>query len=371
MHTWDRDLLHQMRRKALWMCIEEACTYVLVQKAFHLFTNISRHVSIRIFFTGNRIPFRFDKGMFSVCIPSNLNYLIIYSQTRNFVLDTEPPPPASSSTTKQQKSRQKGDSSRKDKRRPSHSRMERRKTREADDDEDHHPSDPELFDDYNLEAVEDGDFEPGEDSQVGTEKSTSVDVKMEEDEQGLDSRPSRYHEAGKASRVEDTGTSLDTGDDDEPKPKLTLELKYRAFSNFNRCLCVVVEPWPPQRSDTRAPSLAPSTKTRASSVALDASESSTNYAQRAKTPLFLPDLDDEPTTLNPSHFRTLPPVPLFNDRPTGGDADDVEEWGDSTALMQFSQMLNATGRVSGGDVEDEDEFDGTVLFADADEAKEL
>ncbi|KAH9977912.1 hypothetical protein BGW80DRAFT_782710 [Lactifluus volemus] len=92
-------------------------------------------------------------------------------KTRNFVLDTEPPPPASSSTTKQQKSRQKGDSSRKDKRRPSHSRMERRKTREADDDEDHHPSDPELFDDYNLEAVEDGDFEPGEDSQVARKRA--------------------------------------------------------------------------------------------------------------------------------------------------------------------------------------------------------
>jgi hypothetical protein len=261
--------------------------------------------------------------------------------------------------------------------------MARRKTREGkaaerregDDDEDHHPSDPELFDDdYELEAVEDGDFEPGEDSQVSTEKgtrSTSVDVKMEEDEQGLHSKPSQYHEAGKAPRVEDTGTSLDTGDDDEPKPKLTLELKYRAFSNFNRCLCVVVEPWPPQRSDTRAPSLAPSTMTRASSVAPAASESSANYAQRAKTPLFLPDLDEEPASLNPSHFRTLPPVPLFNDHPTGGDTDDVEEWGDSTALMQFSQMLNATGRVSGGDVEDEDEFDGTVLFADADEAKEL
>jgi hypothetical protein len=277
------------------------------------------------------------------------------------VLDTEPPPPALSSTTsnKQQKSRKKGDSSRKDRRKTREGKAGER--READDDEDHHPSDPEIFDDCDLEAVEGGDFEPGEDPQVSTEKSTSVDVKMEEDE----------HEAGKASRVEDTGTSLDIGDDDEPKPKLTLELKYRAFSNFNRCLCVVVEPWPPQRSDTRAPSLAPSIATRASSVVPAASESSANYGQRAKTPLFLPDLDDEPAAFNPSHFRTLPPVPLFNDRPTGSDADDVEEWGDSTALMQFSQMLNATGRVSGGDVEDEDEFDGTVLFADADEAKEL
>jgi hypothetical protein len=40
-------------------------------------------------------------------------------------------------------------------------------------------------------------------------------------------------------------------------------------------------------------------------------------------------------------------------------------------LMQFSQMLSATGRAGGADVEEEDEFDGTALFADADEAKEL
>jgi hypothetical protein len=51
--------------------------------------------------------------------------------------------------------------------------------------------------------------------------------------------------------------------------------------------------------------------------------------------------------------------------------DDAEgEWDESTSLMQFSQMLSATGRV-GVDVEEEDEFDGTALFADADEAKEL
>jgi len=191
---------------------------------------------------------------------------------------------------------------------------------------------------------------------------------MEEDEQGPP-QTNRSRTTGKSSRVEDTGSSLEIGDDDEPKPKLTLELKYRAFSNFSRCLCVVVEPWVPPRSDTRAPSLARSAVTREASVAPTISESSESRDQRAKTPLFLPDVDDEPATLSPSRFRTLPPVPLFNDPPAGRDTDDMEEWGDSTALMQFSQMLNATGRGAG--VEDEDEFDGTVLFADADEAKEL
>jgi hypothetical protein len=284
--------------------------------------------------------------------------------------------------------KQKGVSSRKDRHKSSHSRPKKRKTRGgkatarsegSEDDENYHPSDSELFDDYDPEADGDGDFEMGEDPQADTTEGTrrtaevnaEVDVKVEEDDEQVPPRTKPYHTTGKSSRVEDTGTSLETGDDDEPKPKLTLELKYRAFPNFNRCLCVVVEPWPPQRSDTRAPSVAPSAATRASSVAPTASESGTSRGQRSKTPLFLPDLDDESATLSPSRFRTLPPVPLFNDRPTGRDTDDVEEWGDNTDLMQFSQMLNATGRMSGADVDDEDEFDGTVLFADADEAKEL
>ncbi|KAI0251278.1 hypothetical protein BJV78DRAFT_477167 [Lactifluus subvellereus] len=306
----------------------------------------------------------------------------VLTKTRNFVLDTEPPLPASSSTTKQQMDRQKGNSSRKYQRRPSLSWTKRRKTRgsktterseeDEEEDENYHPSDSDLFDDHDLEVDEDGDFEAEEDPHASTTKGTrsttevnaEVDVKMEEDEQ-------RSHTTGKSSRVEGAGSSLEMGDDDEPKPKLTLELKYRAFSNFNRCLCVVVEPWVPQRSDARAPSLAPSAVTREASVAPTISESSESCDQRAKTPLFLPDLDDEPATRSPSRFRTLPPVPLFNDPPTGRDTDDMEEWGDSTALMQFSQMLNATGRVSGAGVEDEDEFDGTVLFADADEAKGL
>lgn len=254
--------------------------------------------------------------------------------------------------------------------------MER--SEDDDDDENYHPSDSELFDDHNPEADDDGDFETEEDPQVSTTKgtrsttkeTTEVDVKIEEDEQGLP-QTKRSRTTGKSSRVEDTVSSLEMGDDDEPKPKLTLELKYRAFPNFNRCLCVVVEPWVPQRSDNRALSLAPSAVTREASVAPTISESSESRDQRAKTPLFLPDLDDEPGTLGSSHFRTLPPVPLFNDPPTSRDTDDMEEWGDSTALMQFSQMLNATGKVSGAGGEDEDEFDGTVLFADADEAKEL
>jgi len=253
----------------------------------------------------------------------------------------------------------------------------------GDDEEDYHAGDSESFGGDDLSADEDGEFEMSEILNKGTTKGTAgvtdettrVDVKVEEDEHGLPQiKPSSS--TAESSHIEETGEPIEVDEDDEPKPKLALELKYRAFSNFNRCLCVVVEPWPPQRSASRAPSLAPSAATaRASTVTPTASEFSTNRGQRAKTPLFLPDVDDEPATPGPtsshSHFCTLPPVPLFDDPPTTHGTDDAEEWDDNATLMQFSQMLNTTGRVGGVNVEEEDEFDGTALFADADEAKEL
>jgi hypothetical protein len=247
---------------------------------------------------------------------------------------------------------------------------------DGEDEDDYHPSDSGLIDDDDPQVDGDGDSETAENTNTGTAKGTrgaagsiaGVHVKVEEDEQ--DTPQTKSSGLTESSHAEDTGIPIEVDDDDEPKPKLALELKYRAFSNFNRCLCVVVEPWPPQPSSSRAPSLAPSAANRASSVTPTTSRFSTNHGQRAKTPLFLPDLDDEPTSPGRSRFRTLPPVPLFDDPSTSRDADDVEEWDGSTSLMQFSQMLSATGRTGGADAEEEDEFDGMALFADADEAKE-
>ena len=283
------------------------------------------------------------------------------------MLATEPPVATSNKPAEQKKN-----SSRKKRRKPRASRA----LRGYDEDEDDcHPSDSGLIDDDDPQVDEDGDSEMAGDTNTGTAKGTrgaaesiaGVHVKEEEDDQDIPQTKSSS--LTESSHAEDTGIPIEVDDDDEPKPKLALELKYRAYSNFNRCLCVVVEPWPPQPSSSRAPSLAPSAANRASSVAPTTSTLSTNNGQRAKTPLFLPDFDDEPTSPH-SRFRTLPPVPLFDDPSTSRDADDVEEWDGSTSLMQFSQMLSATGRTGGADAEEEDEFDGMALFADADEAKE-
>ena len=275
-------------------------------------------------------------------------------------------------------------SSRPAEKKESYTKKKGRKTREGraaeendKDEDDYHPSDSGPIDSDDPQEDEDGEVEIVEDSNTSTTKGTreatestaGVYVKEEENEQVIpQTKPSSITE--ESSHTEDTGIPIEVDDDDEPKPKLSLELKYRSFSNFNRCLCVVVEPWPPQPSGSRAPSLAPAAASRAPSVAPTTSRFSTNHSQRAKTPLFLPDVDDEPTTPGHSRFRTLPPVPLFDDPPTNRDTDDVEEWDNSTSLMQFSQMLSATGRTGGADAEEEDEFDGMALFADAEEARE-
>ena len=299
------------------------------------------------------------------------------------MLDTIPPPPTSSGPakpTEQQSGKKKVGPSRKEGRHET--RVSRTKGRTArgrrvaarnSEEEDYRPSDTQLSGSDDPQLEEDDEFETRRDSNMDTtgetrgvtDEDASADVKAEEDEHhGLPRTES--------SQVGDADAPIEVDEDDEPKPKLALELKYREFSNFHRCLCVVVEPWPPQRSD-RAPPVGPSAASRASTVTPTASEFTTNRGQRAKTPLFFPDVDDEPTTLASGHSnpRHLPPVPLFDDPHTTYETHDVEEWDDNAELMQFSQMLNTTGRMGRVDVEEEDEFDGTALFADADEAKEL
>ncbi|KAI9466890.1 hypothetical protein BJY52DRAFT_27577 [Lactarius psammicola] len=303
-------------------------------------------------------------------------------KTRNFVLDTTPPLPPSSRTSKpQEKEQKKSSSTRKrhgspsrTKKRASRKRKAVRKNNEGDD-LDYSPSDSEFSEDHVLGVGGGGDIEMAEGSDsgaakgvTGTNKATAdlIDVKVEEDERGLPQTVS-LTAAQKSSHAEDAGAPDEMREDDEQKPKLALELKYRSFSNFNRCLCVVVEPWPPLRRDTRAPWLAPSAAAEESSRVPAHSKS---RDRRGKTPLFLPDFDDERATPGPSHGRTLPPVPLFDNSQADHDVDETEDLGDSAAIMQFSQLLNTTGRVTGA-IEEDDEFDGAALFADADEAKEL
>ncbi|KAG0709739.1 hypothetical protein DFH29DRAFT_12708 [Suillus ampliporus] len=163
---------------------------------------------------------------------------------------------------------------------------------------------------------------------------------------------------------------MEIEDEDVKKHKLALKLKYQGFNIFGRCLCVVVEPWPPIRSSTRAPSVMPLTNEalRGSSIAPPDFVPS-NSKQRGRTPLFLPEFD-RGRSQTPAPFpraRTLPPVPLFDDPALQSDDDGYG----SDDLMIFSQALNAAGGMHVAAADDDDEMDGAVLFGDADEVREF
>lgn len=153
---------------------------------------------------------------------------------------------------------------------------------------------------------------------------------------------------------------------EEEKPKPMLQLKYRGFSIYGHCLCIVVEPWPSMRF-SRAPSVNPPSP-RAQSIA-PPDFVPANSGVRARTPLFLPDDSDRDRSETPAPFlgqRILPPVPLFNDW-RSGDSDDDSDGG---GMMEYSQVLSGGGDRAGA-AEDEEDIDGAAFFGDADEIREL
>lgn len=155
-------------------------------------------------------------------------------------------------------------------------------------------------------------------------------------------------------------------DDEEPRPKPILKLHYHGFNIHGRCLCVIVEPYPPLRSGTRAPSLTSTgllAPGRAPSMAPPDLVPRDSAAQRERTPLFLPDIDRELTPAPPA-MRMLPPVPLFSETMEGSDDED-------DGMVLFSQTLRSVGDHPPGIAEDDDEIDGAVFFGDADEMREL
>ncbi|KIJ70060.1 hypothetical protein HYDPIDRAFT_35497 [Hydnomerulius pinastri MD-312] len=155
-------------------------------------------------------------------------------------------------------------------------------------------------------------------------------------------------------------------EEEEKKPKPLLKLKYQSFTVSGHCLCVVVEPWPPQRAATRLRSVAPLGTGLLPPPSASSEASITE--QRARTPLFLPEFDRAPSEAPFPRERTLPPVPLFHDDPPADDDDDGYT---SDDLMDFSQVLNSAGHMMTVTADDDDDMDGAVLFGDADEVREF
>ena len=203
------------------------------------------------------------------------------------------------------------------------------------------------------------------------EKRVSGEPTVVKEEVQMDSTTEPLDNSSVSGDLEDSAPSeieLDI-DEEEAKPKPILQLKYQGFDISGRCLCVVVEPWPPIRAASRTPSVAPlfSNVSQAPNIARPdfISGDQRTLMQREGTPLFLPDPDRERSeTPAPSgSWRILPPVPLFN------DAIVMDEDSDEDGLMTFSQSLNYAG--GHGAVEADDEIDGAIFFGDADEAREF
>ena len=154
-------------------------------------------------------------------------------------------------------------------------------------------------------------------------------------------------------------------EEEEMKPKPQLQLSFNGFNIFGRCLCVIVEPWPVIRAPTESQipqSSRAAANSRAPSIAPDPASG------RGQTPLFLPDDDDRRVTPAPPPRTDRPPVPLFNDPPPNSGVQEEED--EEGGMMLFSELLSATGGLR-MDADDEDGFDGAILFGDADERKEL
>ena len=220
-------------------------------------------------------------------------------------------------------------------------------------------TDDELMDDD--EFVMDSDLpETALQTQSDGEDDEVVIVKSEEREPSLHSQPRSQSQQPNPSFID-----LEA-EEEEMKPKPQLQLSFNGFNIFGRCLCVIVEPWPVIRAPTELQmphSSRMATNSRAPSVVPNSAS-----AGRGQTPLFLPDDDDRGITPAPTARADRPPVPLFDGPPPNNDMQD--EGDEEGGMMLFSELLSATGGLR-VDVDDEDGFDGAILFGDADERKEL
>ncbi|KAL5476507.1 hypothetical protein ACEPAI_3364 [Sanghuangporus weigelae] len=135
---------------------------------------------------------------------------------------------------------------------------------------------------------------------------------------------------------------IDEGEE-EKKLKPQLQLSFRSLNMHDRCLCVVVEPWPrptplseqPNTSASVAPPRARASFDRVESV--DASRFSNAPGARERTPLFLPDLSGRDRSATPAPVR-FPSE--FSALHTLDDSQDPIEDDDNFGMLAFSQALN-------------------------------
>ncbi|CAA7259866.1 unnamed protein product [Cyclocybe aegerita] len=159
-------------------------------------------------------------------------------------------------------------------------------------------------------------------------------------------------------------------EEEEEKPKPILTLTYQGFNIYGHCLCVVVEPWPVVRHALATSSVVarktPFDPPPRKAIASQAGSSS----DKGKQPLFLPEDDDEPGP--PGRTAGQHVNKAFLDQVFLGvidisDDEDEEQGG----MIEFSHVLHNAGDSRAGAINDDEDMDGSVLFGDADEFREL
>ncbi|KDR83631.1 hypothetical protein GALMADRAFT_235929 [Galerina marginata CBS 339.88] len=157
-------------------------------------------------------------------------------------------------------------------------------------------------------------------------------------------------------------------EEEEEKPKPILGLRYQGFTIYGHCLCVVVEPWPVVRAMTVPPLFSSTTQSARSAAVVPRADA--GVSARARTPLFLPDDSEQqtrPEGANTSHINQAYLQQILNEGPEASD-DDEDDMG---GMLEFSQVLRNVGDSRAGAINDDDDMDGSILFGDADEFREL
>ncbi|KAF8528959.1 hypothetical protein BU17DRAFT_36998 [Hysterangium stoloniferum] len=231
------------------------------------------------------------------------------------------------------------------------------------------------IEDLTNEVANDSEHEPRRHRRSRTAARYQVDsddqmessggISSEKNKQCQGEDPEASDVSSESSYASSRGLNVDGEDVEEEKPKMAMKVTYQGFTIYDRCLCIVVEPWPSLTGGARAPSVVP-TSTIHRFPSLAPREPSLTSLQRERTPLFLPEIDSRRSvTPAPLPSRILPPVPLFDDT---SSEHELEEDNEEGGMLAFSQALSLVRDDRAGSA-DEDENEGNAFLGDADERR--
>jgi len=173
-------------------------------------------------------------------------------------------------------------------------------------------------------------------------------------------------EAGTPRRASPAGSEFHLEEEEEEKPKMELQLSYQGFSIFGRCLCVVVEPYPPLSESTLQRPKTPPPVER-SILQPRASRAPSEHPRfREETPLFLPEI--EPSGRDPTpHPANLAESDTRESRVPEESSND--KGSGQTGMMALTQLLQDTAMYRIDSDSDGDE--AGVFLGDAEASRDI